>query len=96
MQSKSVYVKHDQAEVLVCPTIMMIFPIDQEFARQLWTCPGCTDDQTGAEVVGSRDTQQQVLACSGYAQLREDKDLSKDTDLVRYFAQVIKIRLEEV
>ena len=76
------------------PAIMMNFPSDQGFANQLWTCPGCRDDQAGGEVVGSRDTQQHVLVCPGYAQLRMDNDLSKDTDLVHYFAQVIKLRLD--
>ena len=54
------------------------------------------NDKAGAEVVGSRDTQQHVLVCPGFAQLRMDKDLSKDTDLVHHFTQVIKLILDEV
>ena len=35
-----------------------------------------------------------VMICSGYAGLREDKDLDDDKDLVRYFSQFIKRRQE--
>ena len=58
----------------------------------MWTCSGCFDGDMGDKVVGLRDTQQHVLICPGYAQLREDKNLEVDKDLVKYFAQVIKQR----
>ena len=76
------------------PTIQMNFPSDVEFASNLWTCSGCAGSDMGDEVVGCRDTQQHVMICPGYAQLREDKNLDNDRDLVHYFAQVIKNRQE--
>ena len=76
------------------PTVKMNFPSDVGFAKQLWTCAGCTDGEIGGEVVGCRDTQQHVLICPGYAELRQDKNLDDDKDLVHYFSQVIKRRLE--
>ena len=77
------------------PSIKMNFPSDSAFAKQFWTCPGCTDGVMDELLVGSRDTQQHVLICPGYAQLREDLDLKEDKDLVHYFTQVIKIRMDD-
>ena len=34
------------------------------------------------------------MVCPGYAELRQDKNLDEDRDLVNYFALVIKKRLE--
>ena len=77
------------------PTVRMNFPSDKEFARMLWTCPGCSDDKTVyEEVEGIRDTQAHILICPGYSELREDKDLSTDRDLVAYFRNVIQKRLK--
>ena len=77
------------------PTVRMNFPSDREFSRRLWTCPGCTEDKTGYDKVeGLRDTQAHILICPGYAELREDKDLSRDKDLVTYFRNVIQKRLK--
>ena len=77
------------------PTVRMNFPSDKEFARMIWTCPGCSDDKTVyEEVEGIRDTQAHILICPGYSELREDKDLSTDRDLVAYFRNVIQKRLK--
>ena len=77
------------------PTIQMNFPSDSEFAANMWTCTGCTDNNSrGDTVVGSRDTPQHVMICPGYAELREDINFDDDRQLVRYFQQVIKQRLE--
>ena len=75
------------------PTIKMNFQSDQQHARDLRTCPGCSE--TG-DVMGSRDTQRHVMVCSGYQEFREDRDLSQDKDIVEYFKQVIKHRLDNV
>ena len=78
-------------------TVRMNFPSDQEFSRKLWTCSGCTQDKPSQghdQVVGYRDTQTHILSCEGYADLRENKDLTCDKDLVKYFSLVIKKRLE--
>ena len=79
------------------PTVRMNFPSDTEFARKLWTCPGCSEDKTEHNTVeGRRDTQAHILICPGYEDLRQDKDLSSDKDLVGYFRLVMKKRLESV
>ena len=74
------------------PTVMMNFPSDVKFAHKLWTCSGCSESYSGGEVVGCRDTQQHIMICAGYAQLRHGRDLNKDKDLVEYFSKVIKKR----
>ena len=43
---------------------------------------------------GLRDTQAHILICPGYSELRENKDLATDKDLVGYFRLVIQKRLE--
>ena len=48
-------------------------------ARELWTCPGCSEPGDGT---GCRDTQRHFMVCSGYEALREDKDLSTDKGIV--------------
>ena len=75
------------------PTIKMNFQSDQQHVRDLWTCPGCSEP---GDVMGSRDTQRHVMVCPGYQEFREDKDLSQDKDIVDYFKQVIKHRLDNV
>ena len=36
------------------------------------------------------------MVCPGYSDIRQDFDLNNDRDLVNYFSQVVKIRLEKV
>ena len=43
---------------------------------------------------GLRDTQAHILICPGYSELRENKDLATDKDLVGYFRLVIQKRLQ--
>ena len=74
------------------PTVKMNFPSDEEFASQLWSCSGCGNSDLGYELAGSRDTQQHIMLCPGYEELRENKNLEDDRDLVKYFSQVIKRR----
>ena len=50
---------------------------------KLWMCDSCQSEV---------DTQTHVLYCPAYKKLREDKDLNSDQDLVKYLAQVLKIR----
>ena len=76
----------------MAPTVKMNFQSDSEFARELWTCPGCSEP---GDVTGCRDTQRHIMVCSGYEALREDKDLATDKGLVSYFQQVIKLRLND-
>ena len=44
--------------------------------------------------IGSRDTQQLIMICPGYARLREGKNMDDDKDLVNYLYDVIKTRME--
>ena len=76
------------------PTVRMNFQSDSEFARKLWTCPGCTaqSQKVQDEVEGRRDNQAHILTCAGYAQFREYKDLANDKD---YFSQVIEQRIDD-
>jgi hypothetical protein len=74
------------------PTVKMNFPSDEDFASQLWSCSGCGNSDLGYELAGSRDTQQHIMICPGYEELRENKNLEDDRDLVKYFSQVIKRR----
>ena len=78
------------------PTIRMNFTSDKRFAAELWSCPACRDrpDLVGLSV--SRDTQQHVMECEAYDDLRLGKDLDSDQDLVDYFRQVIARRSEVV
>ena len=41
------------------------------------------------------DTQSHVLQCIEYEDLRRDKNLEKDEDMIKYFRQVIKRRMKE-
>ena len=40
----------------------------------------------------SVDTQDHVLFCASYSDLRQDLDLSKDNDLTQYYREVMEIR----
>ena len=80
----------------MAPSIMMNFPSDVEFSKQFWTCTGCGNGNDKAEVQigGRRDTQTHIMICPGYVELRKDKNLDEDRDLVRYFSEVIRKRLD--
>jgi hypothetical protein len=41
------------------------------------------------------DTQAHVLLCTEYGDLRDNKDLRKDEDMITYFRQVLKRRMKE-
>ena len=38
------------------------------------------------------DSQDHILWCEGYTELRKNKDLDDDYDLTRYFQQVMQLR----
>ena len=52
-------------------------------STNLWMCDSC---QTSIE------TQSHILWCPSYSELREGKDISKDSDVIEYFQKVLKIR----
>ena len=55
----------------------------KEHEEQLWRCDSCER---------CIETQSHILSCPAYVTLREDMDLNKDEDLVRYFKKVMEIR----
>ena len=67
------------------PTVQMNFMRNPEFAKNLWTCQGC-----GVQ----KDSQAHIIVCPGYANLRTNRNLNSDGDLVDYFREVIRTRLE--
>ena len=75
------------------PTVKMNFQSDAEFTRDMWRCSGCL---TKDNPMGNRDTQLHVMVCPGYGDFRQDKNLSEDKDIVRYFQQVIKHRSDNI
>ena len=74
------------------PTVQMNFMSDPKFASNLWACVGCESVSQSGKIVRNMDSQSHILSCPGYADLRLDKDLSLDKDLVEYFSLVIKRR----
>ena len=57
---------------------------DKKFADELWRGDDCQ----------SMDSHAHIIWCPVFAPLSEGKDLKKDSDLVNYYQQVIKIREE--
>ena len=56
---------------------------DKLNAKELWNCDSC---QSAIE------SQDHIIWCPAYADLREDKSLNNDNDLIVYFKEVMKIR----
>ena len=56
---------------------------DPKFSSELWRCDSC---QTCIE------SQDHVLWCPAYRELREDKNISNDKDLIEYMKKVLQIR----
>ena len=52
-------------------------------SKDLWKCDSC---QSAIE------TQDHILWCPAYHELREGKSIENDKDLVEYFSKVMKIR----
>ena len=71
------------------PTVAMNFQSERKFIARLWSCPSCFVD----EDKNARDTQQHILICKAYANLRIGRDLTNDKDLVDYMRNVINLRL---
>ena len=49
-------------------------------------CQGCRQEV---------DTQSHVLQCMEYEDLREDMDMKKDDDMIKYFRKVLNRRMKE-
>ena len=61
------------------------FKNDPIHRLNLWRCDSCQS---------AIDTQNHILWCPSYAELREGKDIKNDADLIEYVKQVMKIRDE--
>ena len=59
--------------------IKMNYKNDPKNVKKLWQCSECEHI----------DSQGHFLWCEGYKTLRENKDLSNDGDLTRYYQQVL-------
>ena len=73
------------------PTVQMNFASDENFKNNFWTCSGCSDVSNSS--LGYRDTQSHILDCPGYLDIRIGLDFNCDADLVRYFRNVIRRRM---
>ena len=56
---------------------------DPKHSACLWNCDSC---QSAIE------TQDHILWCPSYSELREGKNLKSDKDIIEYFDKVLKIR----
>ena len=64
-------------------SVMFNFKNQGENAQKLWLCSSCQS---------SIETQEHVLFCPAYVQLREGKNLESDQDLADYLRKVLIIR----
>ena len=55
----------------------------KDYASQLWECDSCEKNI---------ETQSHIISSEAYADLRKDKNLNNDDDLVEYFNKVMEIR----
>ena len=56
---------------------------DPRFTNDLWKCDSCQS---------SIDTQNHILWCPSYKDLRADKDINNNEDLIRYLKSVMATR----
>ena len=85
------------------PTMASNFKNDEKFRQAGWQCVGCspvtepaasgTQSPTPPPGLRKIDSQEHLIICSSYADLREGLDLETDRDLVTYFKLVIERRL---
>ena len=77
------------------------FKNDAKFRQAGWLCVGCpplilpaaSPTQLLPPSLPHIDTEEHIILCDGYSDLREGLDLQTDRDLVTYFRQVIERRL---
>ena len=63
------------------PTVKMNFKNNLTFKSQLWMCDGCNKNQ---------DTQNHILCCCAYEDIRKNLDMDSEHDLVEFFSLVIR------
>ena len=63
-------------------TVQTNFKGDPKFSKNRWLCVEC----------GNIDTQEHIMECHKYSDLRLGMNLKNDDDLVKYFRKVISLR----
>ena len=66
-------------------TVKSFFPSDKQYENDLWKCNQCT----------RIDSIKHLKICPYFEDLRELRDFKKDEDLISYFEEIIKIRLND-
>ena len=64
-------------------SVKMNYPSDQHFRDNLWECQHCSYIDTQSHI---------ILTCPAYEDLRVNKDLESDKDLVQFFKEVLDKR----
>ena len=64
--------------------VKMNYKSDPRHSDKLWQCDSC---QTG-----QIESQDHILYCPAYAELRVNKDIKSDKDLIDYMRDVLKVR----
>ena len=75
------------------PRVAACFPSDCRFKEQQLQCLACSQAGIAASLE-STDTEEHIMSCSFYADLRDDLDLETDMGLVTFFQRVIERRAE--
>ena len=65
------------------PSVKMNFSSDKKFQQELWECQHCAYIDTQSHIISS---------CPAYEQLRINKNLENDKDLVQFFKEVLQMR----
>ena len=63
--------------------VKMNYSHDPVFSKDLWKCDSCER---------SIDTQNHILWCPAYSEIREGKSLNNDEDLISYLKKVMNVR----
>ena len=71
---------------LMVKTVKLNYPSDPKYSHDLWTCWHCPQ----------MDSQIHILTCDGYRDLRQDKNLEQDKDLINFYQQVLKRREDSI
>ena len=73
------------------PRVANNFKNDKRFKAIGWACVGCLSN---GPITGQLplDTEEHILLCGSYADLRENKSMDSDQDIITYFQQVIERR----
>ena len=74
------------------PKVAACFPSDPKYREMQLQCIACRLAEK--PVSDSKDTEEHVMSCNAYADLRTDLNLDTDKGLVTFFQRVIERRSE--